>query len=102
MSNERYLEKFIENKKTRVPGKPRHFIDAYLDELEKVGCVRLFCFLRYLFVHFLVIPYFFWIKRGRTPGHHFLKTSFVPFFWIFTLLGLTQQLTLCFLACSTS
>ncbi|CAG06313.1 unnamed protein product, partial [Tetraodon nigroviridis] len=37
MSHERYLEKFIENKKTRVPGKPRHFIDAYLDELEKRG-----------------------------------------------------------------
>jgi len=25
-----------ENKKTRVPGKPRHFIDIYLDELDKV------------------------------------------------------------------
>lgn len=33
---------FVENKKTRVPGKPRHFIDAYLDELEKVGFVFLF------------------------------------------------------------
>lgn len=25
-----------ENKKTRVPGKPRHFIDCYLDEMDKV------------------------------------------------------------------
>lgn len=40
-SHERYLEKIIENKKTRVPGRPRHFIDAYLDELEKVGLASL-------------------------------------------------------------
>lgn len=64
MSNERYLEMFIENKKTRVPGQPRHFIDAYLDELEKVGFVCL-CFLRYLFVHSLVIPFIFRIKKER-------------------------------------
>lgn len=43
MSHERYLEMFVENKKTRVPGKPRHFVDAYLDELEKVGFVLPSC-----------------------------------------------------------
>ncbi|XP_029687969.1 cytochrome P450 2F2-like [Takifugu rubripes] len=37
MSHERYLEMFVETKKTRVPGKPRHFVDAYMDELEKRG-----------------------------------------------------------------
>ncbi|XP_075938366.1 cytochrome P450 2D15-like isoform X2 [Anarhichas minor] len=31
------LEVLAENKKTRVPGKPRHFIDSYLDELDMVG-----------------------------------------------------------------
>ncbi|TNN43369.1 Cytochrome P450 2J5 [Liparis tanakae] len=30
------LKVLAENKKTRVPGKPRHFIDSYLDELDKV------------------------------------------------------------------
>ncbi|XP_035521138.1 cytochrome P450 2D15-like [Morone saxatilis] len=37
MAHERRLEMLAENKKTRVPGKPRHFIDCYLDELDKVG-----------------------------------------------------------------
>ncbi|XP_029289156.1 LOW QUALITY PROTEIN: cytochrome P450 2D15-like [Cottoperca gobio] len=37
ISHERRLELLAENKKTRVPGKPRHFIDCYLDELDKVG-----------------------------------------------------------------
>ncbi|KAK5867864.1 hypothetical protein PBY51_012322 [Eleginops maclovinus] len=31
------LEMVAENKKTRIPGKPRHFIDTYLDELDKRG-----------------------------------------------------------------
>lgn len=47
MSHEKYREMFVENKKTRVPGKPRHFIDAYLDELEKVGSVLPFSFVNY-------------------------------------------------------
>ncbi|XP_044049488.1 cytochrome P450 2D15-like [Siniperca chuatsi] len=33
----RRLEVLAENKKTRIPGKPRHFIDCYLDELDKRG-----------------------------------------------------------------
>ncbi|KAG7521721.1 cytochrome P450 2F2-like [Solea senegalensis] len=33
-SHERRLQMLAENKKTRVPGKPRHFIDCYLDELD--------------------------------------------------------------------
>ncbi len=37
-AKERHLELFAEKKKTRVPGKPRHLIDCYLDELDKV-CV---------------------------------------------------------------
>ncbi|KAM6926541.1 cytochrome P450 2D15-like [Lycodopsis pacificus] len=36
-SHERRLELLAENKKTRVPGKPRHFIDSYLDELDMRG-----------------------------------------------------------------
>ncbi|TKS73756.1 Cytochrome P450 2D15 [Collichthys lucidus] len=36
-SHERRLEVLAENKKTRVPFKPRHFIDCYLDELDKRG-----------------------------------------------------------------
>lgn len=68
MSHERYLEKFIENKKTRVPGKPRHFIDAYLDELEKVGFVSLLfsdIFVCTLFSNFL---FFLDKKRGNTES----------------------------------
>ncbi|KAM7413922.1 hypothetical protein PAMA_018966 [Pampus argenteus] len=37
MAHERRLELLAENKKSRVPGKPRHFIDCYLDELDKRG-----------------------------------------------------------------
>ncbi|KAM7396195.1 hypothetical protein PAMP_019252 [Pampus punctatissimus] len=37
MAHERRLELLAENKKSRVPGKPRHFIDRYLDELDKRG-----------------------------------------------------------------
>ncbi|XP_051238653.1 cytochrome P450 2D15-like [Dicentrarchus labrax] len=37
MAHERRLEMLAENKKTRVPGKPRHFIDCYLDELDTRG-----------------------------------------------------------------
>ncbi|XP_059190863.1 cytochrome P450 2D15-like [Centropristis striata] len=37
MGHERRLELLTENKKTRVPGKPRHFIDCYLDEMDKRG-----------------------------------------------------------------
>ncbi|XP_044213787.1 cytochrome P450 2D15-like isoform X1 [Thunnus albacares] len=37
MAHERRLELLAESKKNRVPGKPRHFIDCYLDELDKRG-----------------------------------------------------------------
>ncbi|XP_071398518.1 cytochrome P450 2F2-like [Centroberyx affinis] len=37
IAQEKGMELVAENKKTRVPGKPRHFIDCYLDELEKRG-----------------------------------------------------------------
>nr|XP_020460055.1 cytochrome P450 2J5-like [Monopterus albus] len=37
MADEMYSEFLAENKKTRVPGEPRHFIDCYLDELDKRG-----------------------------------------------------------------
>ncbi|XP_078024362.1 cytochrome P450 2D15-like [Epinephelus lanceolatus] len=37
IAHEKRMEMLAENKKTRVPGKPRHFIDCYLDELEKRG-----------------------------------------------------------------
>ncbi|XP_070762866.1 cytochrome P450 2D15-like [Enoplosus armatus] len=37
MAHERRLEMLAESKETRVPGKPRHFIDCYLDELDKRG-----------------------------------------------------------------
>ncbi|XP_023143180.2 cytochrome P450 2F2-like [Amphiprion ocellaris] len=37
MSHDKRMEMLAENKKTRVPGKPRHFIDCYLDELDKRG-----------------------------------------------------------------
>ncbi|CAK6970130.1 cytochrome P450 2F2-like [Scomber scombrus] len=37
MAHERRLELLAENKKSRVPGKPRHFIDCYLDEMDKRG-----------------------------------------------------------------
>ncbi|XP_010777387.1 cytochrome P450 2D15-like, partial [Notothenia coriiceps] len=37
VAHERRLVMVAENKKTRIPGKPRHFIDAYLDELDKRG-----------------------------------------------------------------
>ncbi|XP_070687626.1 cytochrome P450 2F2-like [Pempheris klunzingeri] len=36
-AHEKRLEMLAENKKTRVPGEPRHFIDCYLDELDKRG-----------------------------------------------------------------
>ncbi|XP_068579770.1 cytochrome P450 2D15-like [Cebidichthys violaceus] len=36
-AHERRLAMLAENKKTRVPGKPRHFIDSYLDEMDKRG-----------------------------------------------------------------
>ncbi|XP_054476278.1 cytochrome P450 2D15-like [Anoplopoma fimbria] len=36
-AHEKRLELMAENKKTRVPGKPRHFIDCYLDEMDKRG-----------------------------------------------------------------
>lgn len=31
------MEMLAVSKKTRVPGKPRHFIDCYLDEMDKVS-----------------------------------------------------------------
>ncbi|KAM3609886.1 uncharacterized protein V6R79_021927 [Siganus canaliculatus] len=37
MSYEKRTEMVAENKKTRIPGQPRHFIDCYLDELDKRG-----------------------------------------------------------------
>ncbi|XP_030280675.1 cytochrome P450 2D15-like [Sparus aurata] len=37
ISHERRMEMLAENKKSRVPGKPRHFIDSYLDEMDKRG-----------------------------------------------------------------
>nr|QQL94702.1 cytochrome P450 2d15-like protein [Lateolabrax maculatus] len=37
IAHDKRLEMLAENKKTRVPGKPRHFIDCYLDELDKRG-----------------------------------------------------------------
>ncbi|XP_071779475.1 cytochrome P450 2D15-like [Centroberyx gerrardi] len=37
IAQEKGIELVAENKKTRVPGKPRHFVDCYLDELEKRG-----------------------------------------------------------------
>lgn len=49
---------FVQNKKTRVAGKPRHFIDAYLDELEKVGCLAGASPFSDAFDHFLLIPLF--------------------------------------------
>uniref|UniRef100_A0AAQ6IA54 Cytochrome P450, family 2, subfamily X, polypeptide 9 n=1 Tax=Anabas testudineus TaxID=64144 RepID=A0AAQ6IA54_ANATE len=36
-AREKHAEILAEDKKTRVPGKPRHFMDCYLDELEKRG-----------------------------------------------------------------
>uniref|UniRef100_A0A3P8X662 Uncharacterized protein n=1 Tax=Cynoglossus semilaevis TaxID=244447 RepID=A0A3P8X662_CYNSE len=36
-SRQKRLQFMAENKKTRVPGKPRHFIDCYLDEMDKRG-----------------------------------------------------------------
>ncbi|XP_068169199.1 cytochrome P450 2J6-like [Antennarius striatus] len=36
-AHERYLKAVVENNKTRIPGQPRHFIDCYLDELDKRG-----------------------------------------------------------------
>lgn len=36
-SREYHAEMLAETKKSRVPGKPRHFIDCYLDEMEKVS-----------------------------------------------------------------
>ncbi|XP_055078201.1 cytochrome P450 2D10-like [Periophthalmus magnuspinnatus] len=36
-AHERRMEILAENKNTRVPGKPRHFIDSYLDEIDKRG-----------------------------------------------------------------
>nr|XP_019957775.1 PREDICTED: cytochrome P450 2F2-like [Paralichthys olivaceus] len=36
-ARERHLQMMTEKKKTWVPGKPRHFIDCYLDELHKRG-----------------------------------------------------------------
>ncbi|KAK2841901.1 hypothetical protein Q5P01_012101 [Channa striata] len=37
MARERYSVVLAESKVSRVPGKPRHFIDCYLDELDKRG-----------------------------------------------------------------
>ncbi|XP_026221102.1 cytochrome P450 2D15-like [Anabas testudineus] len=37
MAREKHAEMLAEDRKTRVPGKPRHFMDCYLDELEKRG-----------------------------------------------------------------
>ncbi|XP_033997062.1 cytochrome P450 2D15-like [Trematomus bernacchii] len=37
VAHEKRLVMVAENKKTRIPGKPRHFIDSYLDELDKRG-----------------------------------------------------------------
>ncbi|KAK5902688.1 hypothetical protein CesoFtcFv8_007922 [Champsocephalus esox] len=37
VAHEKRLVMVAENKKTRIPGKPRHFIDSYLDELDKVS-----------------------------------------------------------------
>jgi len=37
IAHERRLELLAESRKTRVPGKPRHFMDSYLDELDKRG-----------------------------------------------------------------
>ncbi|AWP08864.1 putative cytochrome P450 2F2-like [Scophthalmus maximus] len=39
-AHERRLQMLAESKQTRVPGKPRHFIDCYLDELDK-ACASL-------------------------------------------------------------
>ncbi|XP_075898968.1 cytochrome P450 2F2-like [Nelusetta ayraudi] len=36
-SRDRYSDIVAENKKGRVPGQPRHFIDCYLDEINKRG-----------------------------------------------------------------
>ncbi|XP_076589334.1 cytochrome P450 2D15-like [Chaetodon auriga] len=36
-AREQRSELMAESKKTRVPGKPRHFIDCYLDEIDKRG-----------------------------------------------------------------
>ncbi|XP_070828249.1 cytochrome P450 2D15-like isoform X3 [Chaetodon trifascialis] len=36
-AREKRSEMMAETKKTRVPGKPRHFIDCYLDEIDKRG-----------------------------------------------------------------
>ncbi|XP_029008901.1 cytochrome P450 2F2-like [Betta splendens] len=36
-AHERYSDILADCKKTRVPGKPRHFMDCYLDEIEKGG-----------------------------------------------------------------
>ncbi|XP_047452549.1 cytochrome P450 2F2-like [Mugil cephalus] len=37
LSYEKRLQIMAESKKSRIPGKPRHFIDCYLDELDKRG-----------------------------------------------------------------
>ncbi|XP_067356540.1 cytochrome P450 2F2-like isoform X1 [Channa argus] len=37
MARERYSKILADSKVTRVPGKPQHFIDCYLDELDKRG-----------------------------------------------------------------
>ncbi|KAM9351531.1 cytochrome P450 2D15-like [Symphorus nematophorus] len=36
-AHDRHMEMMVKNKKTRVPGKPRHFVDCYLDEMDKRG-----------------------------------------------------------------
>lgn len=41
------------------------------------------------------------LQREETMARHFLRTSFVHFFWIFTLLGLTRPPTPCSLPSST-
>lgn len=53
------------------------------------------------FVPFLLIHYLSLDKRGPMRDT-FLKTSYVPWSWIFILLGLTQQLTPCYQGCFTS
>lgn len=109
ISHEKRLEMLAESKKTRVPGKPRHFIDWYLDELDKVWARHEVsnCFLATakkrwfpIEICFLTL-YLVCLQREEMTARHFLKTSFVLFLWIFTLLGPTQQRTPCSLPSST-
>lgn len=112
ISHEKRLEMLAECKKTRVPGKPRHFIDCYLDELDKVCVCGMKenvsnCYLAAATQRWIPNEQCFLtlslvcLQREETTARHFLKTSFVLFFWIFTLLGQTQQQTPCSLPSST-